>query len=54
MRSEAFFICFRDAYTIFPHTGAKVPHPGPAPKRNYGIFGIAFGSGVNLHELWAG
>ena len=60
----------------FPHTGPKVPHSRPAPKRKYGIFGLdvrknsirstgvklassqlvfatlAFGSGVNSHELW--
>ena len=30
----------RGAYTIFPHTGPKVPHSRPAPKRKYGIFGL--------------
>ena len=33
----------RDSYTIFPHTGPKVPHSRPAPKRKYGIFGLDVG-----------
>ena len=61
---------------LSPHTGPKVPHSRPAPKRKYGIFSLnvrknsirstgvklaspqlvfatlAFGSGVNSHELW--
>ena len=61
---------------VFPHTGPKVSHSRPAPKRKYGIFGLdvrknsirstgvklvspqlvfatlAFGSSVNLYELW--
>ena len=27
-------------YYIFHHTGPKVPHSRPVPKRKYGIFGL--------------
>ena len=40
MRSDGFFTYSRGAYTNFPHTGPKVPHSRPAPKRKYGIFGL--------------
>ena len=74
--NSVFHSCFLKIYTRFPHTGPKVPHSRPAPKRKYGIFGrdvrtnsirstgvklaspqlafatLAFGSGVNSHELW--
>ena len=52
------------AKNIFPHTGPKVPHSRPAPKRKYGIFGldvkknsirstgVKLASPHNSHELW--
>ena len=33
------YICWYLIY-VFPHTGPKVPHSRPAPKRKYVIFGL--------------
>ena len=40
IRERAHIIKYINKIMIFPHTGPKVPHSRPAPKRKYGIFGL--------------